>query len=109
MYKELLACQDILKKVSKVLGLDATYKVNNWLETMQAGAKEHNEQLELALIDFTTGKKAHDENLRVKDKVFKEKKYVYLDLEQIELDKPFFDENIQLFENLWGKRFWENV
>ena len=68
-----LAFQDILKKVSKVLGLDVTYKVNNWLETLQAGAKEHNEQLDLILIDFTTGKKAHDKDLRVKDKVFKER------------------------------------
>jgi len=106
-YEALLTYQDILKKVSKVLGTDVCYKVNDYIKVLSEDAKKYNEIIDMVLVDYHTGKNAFDEKLQVQDKTFKTREGVYLDTDGFKINQKSFEENIVPFEQFLGKGFWE--
>ena len=107
-YEALLTYQDILKKVSKVLGTDVCYKINNHIKVLNENAKKYNEVIDIVLVDYATGKHAHDGKLKVQDKTFKTKGTVYLDIDNFKINQKLFEESIVLFEQFLGKDFWKD-
>lgn len=108
-YEALLVHQNILKKVSKVLGTDVCYKVNEYLKVLNENAKKYNEIIDMVLVDYHTDKNAHDEKLKVNDKAFRDRDSIYLDLEMCKLNESIFNENITIFEEFLGKDFWRDT
>ena len=107
-YESLLTYQDILKKVSKVLGADVCYKVNYYIKVLNENAKKYNEVIDIVLVDYGTGKNAHDGKLKVQDKTFKTKGTVYLNIDSFKISQKLFEESIVLFEQFLGKDFWKD-
>lgn len=108
-YEALLTNQDILRKISQVLGVDVCYKVNGYIKTLKEDAKKYNEIIDLILVDYATGKNAFDEKLKVNDKVFKDRDSIYLNLEKCKPNENTFNENIKIFEEFLGKGFWVDL
>ncbi|GEM_PF-4995861 len=106
IYSIIWANRDVLLKVSKKLGIDVCYKANKYYESVCNRAKRYDGVIDFMLIDFSRAK-AGDLDNSPKDKVFKNRAEVYLDLDKVSMDEELFNLNIAVFEDLFGKRFWE--
>lgn len=106
VYSVILTNRDILLKVSQKLGVDVAYKVNQYHELAQSKATSYDSLIDFMLIDFSNSK-SKDLKSSPRDKKFKNREEIYLDLDKVSLDQEIFNSNISHFENFFGKRFWE--
>jgi hypothetical protein len=107
VYSAILANREILYKVSQKLGIDVAYKANQFYEFVRKKADRYDSAIDFMLIDFSRAK-AGDLDNSPKDKVFKNREGIYLDLDRVSMDEELFNLNIPIFEDLFGKRFWES-
>lgn len=106
VYSAMLANKDILLKVSKKLGIDVAYKANQFCECALKKASRYDSVIDFMLIDFSKAKSKDLDN-SPRDKKFKDRAGIYLDLDKVSVDEELFNLNIPIFEDLFGKRFWE--
>lgn len=107
IYSVILANRDILLKASQKLGIDVAYKVNQYHELAKSKAASYDSVIDFMLIDFSKAKSKDLKN-SPRDKKFKNREEIYLDLEEVSIDQEIFNSNISHFEDLLGKRFWES-
>lgn len=106
VFSAILTNRDILLKVSKKLGIDVAYKANEYYEYAIKRANKYDSVIEFILIDFSKAKSENFDN-SPKDKRFKNREKIYLDLNKVLIDQELYDLNIPIFEDLLGSRFWE--
>lgn len=105
-YSAILTKRDILLKVSQKLGIDVAYKVNEYYERAKSKAVTYDSIVDYMLIDFEKAKPGGLKNC-LRDKKFKNREEIYLDLDKVSIDEELFNLNISCFEDLLGKRFWD--
>ena len=62
--------------------------------------------IDIVLVNYETGKNAHNNKLKVQDKIFKTKETVYLNIDSFKINQKLFKESIVPFEQFLGKDFW---
>lgn len=107
LYEALLAHQNILKKLSKMLGTDVSYKVDGYLKDLKENAETYNELVENILINFET--KIGEKNEWVKDKAFKNNDDIFLNLSNLKPQKDVYTEIMEVFESQLGRDFWKDM
>ena len=108
LYSVLLAQQKILKMLSKELGMNVSYKTDSRIKALEETASNYNNFIELGLVDFNTDKASVEEIIKVKDKIFSDRKLIYLDLEAVSYHEETFVQCISIFEEFLGEKFWES-
>ncbi len=93
-YVKLLACEDVLKKVSEVLEIDVAYKVSMWIKSLQTQVREYNSTIEEALL------RSRPSFVEIR---FQSKETFYINMEQAQADGNIFKETIEHFEAVLGK------
>ena len=94
--------------LSKELGMNVSYKVDNYIKSLGETARNYNNFIELGLVDFNIEKASVEEIIEAKDKIFSDRKHIYLDLEGVSCHEETFVQCISVFEEFLGKKFWEN-
>lgn len=107
VYSVILANRDVLLKVSQKLGIDVAYKANQFCEFAWKKASRYDSAIDFMLIDFSKAKSKDFKN-SPRDKKFKNREEIYFDLDKVSFNQEVFNSNIGHFEDLLGKRFWEN-
>ena len=107
-YRALLALQRVLKTVSEELGIDISYNVDPCIKVLKEKVSTYNRLIDAGLPDFEHIKSTLEDTLEDKDKVYADKKAIYLDLDELTYDEKVHLEILEIFEELLGKNFWEN-
>ncbi len=94
--------------LSKELGMNVSYKTDSRIKALEETASNYNNFIELGLVDFSTDKASVEEIIKVKDKIFSDRKLIYLDLEAVSYHEETFVQCISIFEEFLGEKFWES-
>lgn len=105
-YSAFLAYQDILHKLDKKLEIKVSYEADETYKTIKNYVTNYDRVVDMVLINID---KTLDLHNPCRDKKIVNREEVYVDIEKIPLSEEAFNQNIEIFEELFGKRFWDGL